>query len=309
MTATAFTTTTFRTGVAAAIRAPSLRNSQPWRFRFRDGAIEVRADPERRLAAGDDTGWATRIGCGAALFNLELALAVAGAPASTRIRPDPAVPDLVARLTPDAPRMATPAERLLHAAIPRRYSNRRPFRPDPVPARTRRRLVEAADNQGAWLELIIGTAAMAAITALADGAHRALDRTPAYEADRLSWTHRDALTDQDGAEPLVAVLGSAGDSASAQIAAGQALQRVLLTATDAGLAVTMLSPPIAVPSTREQLRLALGRYGAPQMVMRIGYAHPGQPTARRNLAEVIASGARAGAAHNWGATSAATNSR
>jgi hypothetical protein len=60
-------------------------------------------------------------------------------------------------------------------------------------------------------------------------------------------------------EPLVAVLGVAGDSSVDQIAAGQAFQRVLLTATDAGLSVSMLSQPIEVPSAREQLRLALGR--------------------------------------------------
>ena len=81
-------------------------------------------------------------------------------------------------------------------------------------------------------------------------------------------------------EPLVAVLGSAGNTAVDQVVAGQALQRVLLTATDAGLGVSMLSQPIEVPSAREQLRLSLGRFGTPQMVLRIGYGQPGRPTPR-----------------------------
>ena len=88
-------------------------------------------------------------------------------------------------------------------------------------------------------------------------------------------------------EPLVAVLGTPGDTAADQIIAGQALQRVLLTATDAGLAVSLLSQPIEVPAAREQLRLALGRSGTPQMVMRVGYGKPGWPTPRRSIDEVI----------------------
>jgi hypothetical protein len=91
-------------------------------------------------------------------------------------------------------------------------------------------------------------------------------------------------------EPLVAVLGVAGNTAGDQLTAGQALQAVLLTATDAGLATSMLSQPIEVPAAREQLRLALGRFGVPQMVLRIGYGLPGQPTPRRPIDDVIDTG-------------------
>src|SRR5690606_16426203 len=64
--------------VEAAIRAPSLHNTQPWRFRMRQDAIEVRMDPKRRLPASDPTGWAARMSVGAAVYNLRLALAVQG---------------------------------------------------------------------------------------------------------------------------------------------------------------------------------------------------------------------------------------
>jgi nitroreductase len=88
-------------------------------------------------------------------------------------------------------------------------------------------------------------------------------------------------------EPLVAMLGVAGDTASDRIAAGQALQRVLLAATAAGLAGSMISQPIEVPAARDQLRRALRRYGAPQMLLRLGYGLPGSPTPRRPLDEVL----------------------
>src|SRR6266498_4453161 len=70
------------TAVAAATRAPSMHNSQPWRFRVRSDQIEVLIDPERQLTVADAGGWASRIACGCALFNLRLALAAQGTPAA-----------------------------------------------------------------------------------------------------------------------------------------------------------------------------------------------------------------------------------
>ncbi|MDI5943761.1 hypothetical protein QLR68_37660, partial [Micromonospora sp. DH15] len=51
--------------------------------------------------------------------------------------------------------------------------------------------------------------------------------------------------------------------------------------------VSMMSQPIEVPGAREALRLSLGRFGTPQMVMRIGYGQPGSPTPRRSVDEVL----------------------
>src|SRR2546430_6883711 len=105
--------TVFLAAVEAAIRAPSLHNSQPWRFRLREGALEVLADPLRRLPAADPRGWAMRVACGAAVFNARLAFAMAGSPAQMRLRPDPAQPDLLARLRPGPPPPPTPQEKAL----------------------------------------------------------------------------------------------------------------------------------------------------------------------------------------------------
>ncbi|BCJ57653.1 Acg family FMN-binding oxidoreductase [Micromonospora endophytica] len=307
-----------RGAVTAAVRAPSLHNVQPWRFRLRDGGIEVLVDAARRLPATDPSGWGARVACGAALFNLRLALAVAGTPATVRLRPYPSEPDVVARLLPDLPRRPTPAEQSLYAAIPRRFSNRAPFWPDPVPADARWRLGEAARTEFCWLELLIGVSAVNAFAEVAQGAHRVLERDPAYRTEREEWVRatytpdgvpvsaggpqaesQDLLPSRDFGgrsrppgrdfepEPLVAVLGSAGNTAIDQVIAGQALQRVLLTATDAGLSASMLSQPIEVPSAREQLRMSLGRFGTPQMVMRIGYGQPGRVTPRRPVDEVL----------------------
>ena len=63
-----------------AALAPSMHNTQPWRFGFirASQTIELYADPSRMLAHSDPTGRAVHIACGAALFNLRLAAAVDG---------------------------------------------------------------------------------------------------------------------------------------------------------------------------------------------------------------------------------------
>ncbi|MFJ6196976.1 Acg family FMN-binding oxidoreductase [Micromonospora sp. NPDC092111] len=315
---TGFTVAQLRAAATDAVRAPSLHNTQPWRFRLHDGGIELSVDPARRLPATDPSGWAARVACGAALFNLRLSLAVAGTPATVRLRPYPTEPDVLARLVPDLPRRPSPAERSRYAAIPRRFSNRAPFWPDPVPADARWRLGEAARAEQCWLELVIGVSAVNAFAEIARSAHRVLERDPAYRAERAAWVRAEPSPDgvptraggpqaepQDllpargfggldrapgrdfEPEPLVAVVGSAGNTVVDQVLAGQALQRVLLAATDSGLAVSLLSQPIEVPGAREALRLSLGRYGTPQMVMRIGYGQPGVPTPRRSVDEVL----------------------
>jgi nitroreductase len=315
---TAYQESDLRRAAAAAIRAPSLHNSQPWRFRLHEGGIEVVADPDRQLTVADSGGWAVRIACGAATMNARLALAVHGTPAQVVIRPDRRQPDLIARLTREPERPPTYAERDLFAAIPRRYSNRQPFWPDPVPPELRARLIEAARAESAWLELLVGMTALSGFAEIAQSADRVLRRDARYQSEFFGWVHADAAADgvpvSAGApltepqdllpqrafaerrrapgrdfepEPLVAILGSAGDGAADQIGAGQALQRVLLTATDAGLATSMISQPIEVVAARDQLRRSLGRSGVPQMAVRIGYGQPGRPTPRRDLADVL----------------------
>ncbi|MCO8274667.1 nitroreductase family protein [Actinoplanes sp. TRM 88003] len=305
---------------SAGIRAPSLHNTQPWLFRARDGAIEILADPARRLTVADRAGWAVRIACGAAIFNARLALATAGRPAEVTLRPDRAQPDLMARLAPAHPRPPTYAERDLYAAIPRRHSHRAPFWPDPVPAEARRRLIDAARTENAWLDLLVGMVPLAGFAEIARSADRVLRRDTNYQLEMAGWTHADTAPDgvpvaagapapepQDllpqrafaerrrapgrdyEPEPLVAVLGSAGDRPADQLTAGQALQRVLLTVTDAGLAASMISQPIEVPAAREQLRRSLSRSGYPQLALRIGYGHPGPSSPRRPVTDVLLS--------------------
>ncbi len=59
----------------AAVAAPSLHNTQPWRlWATTSGAgIEIYVDPARTLPVGDPKGRAAYLACGAALFNVPAA--------------------------------------------------------------------------------------------------------------------------------------------------------------------------------------------------------------------------------------------
>lgn len=305
--------------VDAAARAPSMLNSQPWRFRCRDDAIDLLVDPDRRLPVVDATGWAARMGCGAALFNLRLALAALGKPATVTLLPDRDDLFLLARVRADRPRPPALVETRLYHAIPRRHSNRSPFAEQPIPIPVRGRLSAAARAEEAWLDLLIGPVAVEAAALMVHSADTVLAGDAAYQAELASWVRRPgaaadgipvgsggpaprphellARRDFGGGElpahrdyerdPLLAVLSVTGDWPADQLQAGQALQRVLLTATDLGLAASLFSQPIEVAAVREQLRRAVGRLAPPQMLMRFGYATSTPHSPRRPARELI----------------------
>lgn len=82
-----------------ACRAPSIANSQPWRWRIGDETLELRADPSRQLTVAHPQGRLMTLSCGAALHHATVVLAGFGAAATVQRIDDPNDPDLLARLT------------------------------------------------------------------------------------------------------------------------------------------------------------------------------------------------------------------
>ena len=89
-----------RTVVELAGLAPSVHNSQPWRFAADAGPrLSLYAGTGRRLAAADPDGREMMISCGAALFSVRLALRSLGYIPETTVLPDPGQPTLVAQVS------------------------------------------------------------------------------------------------------------------------------------------------------------------------------------------------------------------
>lgn len=303
--------------VRAATMAPSMHNTQPWKFRLlRDRqAIEVRADPARMLRHGDPHGRAVHIACGAALFNLRIAVAADGREPVTRLLPDPAEPLLLATVRLGGRHRRSEEDRELYAAIPKRHTNRRPFSARPVPPGVLAELVLAARLEGARLDLpgddetrrLLGVVADAECDLLAD---------PGYRAELARWAGGDR--DQDGVPggaagprdprgrtpvrdflggaaadyewfedvPRLAVLSTPGNGREDWLRAGQGLQRALLTATLRGIAAGILSQPL---ETRDAwlVRDPGAGTGWPQLILRLGYGLPVPATPRRPVRDVL----------------------
>ncbi len=309
--------------------APSLHNAQPWRFRIGPDLIELHTDPDRALPVIDPSGREMRIACGAALFNLRLALHGHDIRPTVTLLPDPARPGLIATVRNGGRKPATPEQREQLRAVPRRHTNRHPFTDSPLVPADLHALRRAALDEGAWLHVVRQLDQRDQLQSLVSLAHRQQMDDPAFRTELERWTGSDpgrrdgvpataggplpepqrrwvmrdfrAATEQPATarfeeDPTIAVLTAhlTGDRADIQV--GQALERVLLAATVSGLAVSFLSQVVEVSRTREELRRLIGGSQPPQAVLRIGRGWPVSATPRRPAAELPMSDHAAGAA-------------
>lgn len=294
--------------VEAAVRAPSVHNTQPWRWRIRPGAVELHADWSRHLPATDPDRRDLLLSCGAALHHLQVALAAREWSVEVARLPDPEDAAHLATVTV-GPGPGDPAAAALFGAIGRRRTDRRRMGPQPVADRALRILAEHARAAGAVLLTVVGEVRRARLLdTLADAAARQR-HLPGYAAELQVWTRRHAggrdgipaasvaaLPTGPGPTPLrrfpraglgqppldpergtaddaaaLLVLATPDDDVVDRLRAGEALSAVLLAATGMGLATTPLSQAVEVAATRRAIQDSVLRVPEhPQLVLRIG---------------------------------------
>lgn len=303
-----------------ATRAPSIDNTQPWRWRVDRTSLHLYTDPGMRLPNTDPDGRDLLLSCGAALHHCVVALAAMGWRADVHRLPDPTDPSHLAAIEV-SPHTPDRAELLLSAAIPRRRTDRRTYSARPVATSDIASMAAAADRMGVTLHKVDATKKLHEIVKRAALTHTT-DRD--YLVELARWSGRygsragvparnipehdcgaaipvrifagPGLAQPPGTSPsednaVILALGSATDDRLAQVRAGEATSAVLLTATAMGLATCPITEPLEIPETREAIRAGVwGAEGYPQMLLRVGWAaanaDPLPPTPRRALADV-----------------------
>jgi hypothetical protein len=184
--------------VTSAARAPSLHNTQPWRFRLDEDCVELRADPGRHLRHTDPDGREMLISCGAALYGLRLGMRQLGWQPVTEMLPDPAQPNLLARVRPGRPERPSREERDLTAAVPHRHTHRGPFAPGGVPGRLLADLVRDAAAEGATLVLVNSPGTVHGLARLTSWGAPARRAAPGKQAEASAWSRPPGSTERDG---------------------------------------------------------------------------------------------------------------
>ena len=316
-----------RKAVMLASRAPSLHNTQPWRWTSDGSVLDLFADRQRVAIATDSTGREVMLSCGAVLDHLRVAMAAAGWDAAIERFPNQFDPDHVAtlRFTPLA--VVTPAQRERADAILARRTDRLPFdAPADWPAlevrlrlaviphgvmsdivldRDRPLLAEASrltevlrsydptyQSELEWwtspLKSTDGVPQSALVSESEAGRVDVARAFPSAPLDRST----DRRADVGGDRSRILVLSTHHEDASADVLrCGEALSAVLLECTLAGLATCTLTHMTDVLASRDIVRRLLGQAGSPQLLIRIGIAPSDQQnlpaTPRRPVTEVL----------------------
>jgi hypothetical protein len=308
--------------IATAARAPSVHNTQPWRFRVGEYAIELHADVRRKLRV-DPLGRELLISCGAALFGLRLAVRSLGYLPEVQLLPDPGQLRLLAVVRLGAASPMTARERHMLDALPHRHTHRGPFAPGPLPAGLVPGLQHDALAEGAELVLIDQAIAYQKLADLTGAVSRRREPDPVARAEVRRWSRdpgdpahdgvpahsfaadggrgpgqlpqRDfdlgrglGLLPASGPPPAAtAVLITRGDGRADWLRAGQALHRLLAHAAGSWVFASLHTEPLEADVIRALIRERLTLPGAPQMLLQLGLAHTAHATARRPPAELI----------------------
>jgi Nitroreductase family len=178
-----------KTVVRAATLAPSVLNIQPWRFVARGDAIEVHTDQDRALPFLDPHRRAITVSCGAAVFNLRLAIAVERRRPGVELLPEGTNGSLLAVVHAGEDAESNATELRLYHAIPKRRTSRVPFIDEPLPPETVVALEEAAATERAMLRVLSSDEAFE-IARLVHEADLAQRFDPRLRTEIVRWTDR-----------------------------------------------------------------------------------------------------------------------
>jgi nitroreductase len=300
--------------------APSIHNTQPWRWRLTGDTLDLYIERGRVLEVTDPATRLATLCCGVALHHARTALSAQGRHAVVTRMPNPADQDHLAHLRVDGPAPADPRAAQLLRTIPSRHTDRRPVTGAPVGRENLRVITGAVEAEGAWLHILHADQVLDLASA-ADRAQRAEASDPAWQAELAYWSGAarpagaglpDAVIPRAATQTTVpgrdfghpgdlpisaaheraavfAILYGRSDEPSDWLRAGEALSAGWLTATERGVSVMPLSAPVEVVGTRDTMRRLLAYLNHPYLVLRLGIpaADGPPPTPRLRPDQII----------------------
>lgn len=267
------------TAVAAAGLAPSIHDTQPWRWRMTGDGLDLHLESSRLPDLTELEARLATLSCGAALHHARVSLAAQGWRATVTRMPDPARPEHLARLQADNP-APTPIETLTvrrGQTIGLRHTERRPLSGRRISPDALTAIITAVHAEGSLLHVLYPNQVIS-LAAAADHAQRAETHETRWLAELAYWTGgtRDFghegephLSTQHDRSALFAILYDRGDQPLNWLRAGEALSAAWLTATEIGVSLLPLSAAIEMASTRQAIRILLANVGHPYLVLRL----------------------------------------
>jgi hypothetical protein len=308
--------------VLLACRAPSVHNSQPWRWVAQGDVVHLFVDRHRTVPATDQSGREAILSCGAALDHFRIAMTAAGWLPSIARLPNPIDPDHLASIGFSPMDHVAEAQRQRAQAILQRRTDRLAFGNPTYWDRFEPALRSALDESVATLDILSDDQR----PLLAEASQRSESlrrRDSSYHLELQWWTSPFALIEgippsalasdierrrvdvgrdfpvrshQDrrpeiGADwSKILVLSTRQDMLADVLGCGEALSTVLLECTMAGLATCTLTHLIESEECRDVVRNLVGQ-GEPQVLIRVGIAPSLEgipaPTPRRPLDGVL----------------------
>ena len=222
---------------------------------------------------------------------------------------------------------ATPFEHRLFSQVRRRRTHRGAFDPEPLPPGLLAALRNEAAQDGAALRIVADDGRRAALAAAVQSAERSLELDATRVREQAKWAPAPGGACTDGvpatsyparpertdpyfpgrdfarghgwgmpplspatshrAAGVAGLLTTTADRPADWVNAGQALQRILLTASTCGAAVALHTQPLELPWLREFIRTQLSDGACPHLVLRIGLVTQVAVSVRRDPGDVM----------------------
>lgn len=316
-------TEVLRRAVGLACRAPSVHNSQPWRWVVGDGVAHLYLDRRRMVPGTDRSGRQALVSCGAVLDHFRVAMLAAGWRSLVERFPSPGEPDRLASIEFHRVDHITRAQRDQAQAILQRRTDRlplgqptywnffeptlhalvaeHPVRLDVLSDDVRPLLAKASHLSGLlrrddtsylaeldwWTSPFALTEGVPPSALASETEHRRVDVGREFPARG----HGNRRPEVSADWSKILVVSSQQDTREGALRCGEALSTVLLECTVAFLATCTLTHLIELDESRELVRSLLGEQSHPQLLIRAGIAPRMEtlpaPTPRRPLDDVL----------------------